>query len=285
MTPTTIWLASYPKSGNTWLRLLFANYLNESPEPVDINDLDNDTHLLASSRAFFDDVVGVEASDLTSSEIRRLRPASYGYVRHNARGLLLVKVHDAYCGPNLPPLLPPGDTSKVIYVVRNPLDVAVSLTHHFKLDADRAVEWLCNGVMLSKGGAFLSEQLDQVLLDWSGHVRSWLHAPEIAVHVLRYEDLLADPAAALIGALDHCGVRPELDRVAKAVEFSTLDRLRQQERRDGFRERPAGVQQFFRKGIAGEGRLILTQRQVSRICDAHRAMMTRLGYDATAEQQ
>ena len=69
------WLASYPKSGNTWSRALLANYFSNSDEPADINALGGGP--IASARQPFDDNIGIEASDLTQDEIERLRPAVY----------------------------------------------------------------------------------------------------------------------------------------------------------------------------------------------------------------
>ncbi|NOZ51459.1 MAG: sulfotransferase domain-containing protein, partial [Chloroflexi bacterium] len=73
-----IWLASYPKSGNTWMRVFLTNYLRDSDEPAEINNLDGGP--IASARDIFDRVIGVESSDLTAEEIDRFRPAVYEQV-------------------------------------------------------------------------------------------------------------------------------------------------------------------------------------------------------------
>lgn len=57
------WLASYPKSGNTWFRVFLANLRREKSEPVDINQLD--TNGIASARELFDKMIGLEGADLT----------------------------------------------------------------------------------------------------------------------------------------------------------------------------------------------------------------------------
>ncbi|HJX72016.1 MAG TPA: hypothetical protein VJ346_08695, partial [Bacteroidales bacterium] len=67
-----VWLASYPKSGNTWFRIFLTNLLNHTNEPVDINNLYPST--IASSRSLFDEATGLESSDLTLDEIELLRP-------------------------------------------------------------------------------------------------------------------------------------------------------------------------------------------------------------------
>jgi hypothetical protein len=72
----TIWLASYPKSGNTWFRILLANLSARDGKPVDINDLPEDAGI-ASARGPFDRVSLIESGLLTHDEIDCLRPRIY----------------------------------------------------------------------------------------------------------------------------------------------------------------------------------------------------------------
>ena len=57
------WLASYPKSGNTWFRIFLTNYLRDATSPVDINDLGHSA--IASRRAPFDEALGFESGELS----------------------------------------------------------------------------------------------------------------------------------------------------------------------------------------------------------------------------
>ena len=103
-----VWLASYPKSGNTWMRAFLSNYLADGDAPVDINSLDTGGPI-ASARAVFDDAVGVEASDLTQDEIERYRPRVYLQVAANSSETLYLKIHDAFTyTPDGSPLVPAG---------------------------------------------------------------------------------------------------------------------------------------------------------------------------------
>ena len=87
-----VWLASYPKSGNTWLRAVLANYQRGEARPVDINELDG----IASDRHVFDQFAGVEASDLTGEELEALRPAVYQQLAGESQETPFVKIHDAF---------------------------------------------------------------------------------------------------------------------------------------------------------------------------------------------
>src|SRR5690242_16528833 len=70
----TIWLASYPKSGNTWMRALLGNILTEDGGPGGISAL---VYGNASDRTRFDFVMLIDSSMLTHDEIDCLRPRAY----------------------------------------------------------------------------------------------------------------------------------------------------------------------------------------------------------------
>ena len=103
------------------------------------------------------------------------------------------------------------------------------------------------------------------------------------MHVVRYEDLLASPEAAFEGILRFAGFDPEAGRVARAVEHARFDRLRGQEERSGFAEKPPTARFFFRAGRAGSWRDALSRAQVQTLAHAHAPLMERFGYLRDAE--
>lgn len=275
-----VWLASYPKSGNTWMRLLLAHYFNETDTPHDIN-APGVTNGIASSRARFDELLGISSSDLTDDEARGLRPALTRLVHAENGGVQWVKVHDAQellpCGDRL---LPPDVSIGAVYLVRDPRDVAVSRAFHDgHEDMERAVEHVCNPRQKLSGGR--KTQLLQFMGDWSHHVRSWLDEAGMPVLMIRYEDLLADTALALRRVLTFALPRHTIDagRVDEAVRATAFETLQQAELETGFRERTARQQRFFRNGKAGDWHNYLTPEQAQRICEVHGAIMNRLGYN------
>ena len=167
------WLASYPKSGNTWLRIVLANLQANQDIPVSINELPTP---IASDRALFDRIAGIESADLLPEEVERLRPQIYRHLAQRSAEPLLLKVHDAYtflpCGD---PLFPTEITLGVIYILRNPLDVAVSLAAHFDCDLDTAIGYMAtDGLTLSSSLEVYRHQFPQRISSWSGHVCSWM---------------------------------------------------------------------------------------------------------------
>ncbi|MGE0494602.1 MAG: sulfotransferase domain-containing protein [Vulcanimicrobiota bacterium] len=265
-----VWLASYPKSGNTWLRVLLANYLSQAKVPVSINALG--TLPWGSSRALLDATLELKTADATEEELPEWRAIAYRHLAAQTTDPLFLKVHDLY----QPRLFPPEATFGVIYLVRDPHDVAVSFAHHSNASLARVTGWMADpGYRLAQGNRGL--QVPELVGSWSGHVESWL-AAELRVLVIRYEDLLAHPHQTFGSALEFLNQPREEQRVARAIEFSTFDRLQAQEQADGFREGPHRSGSFFRSGRAGHGRNHLDEAQRELLEREHGQTMARFGY-------
>jgi hypothetical protein len=100
---------------------------------------------------------------------------------------------------------------------------------------------------------------------WDGHIVSWTQAPGLPRYVVRYEDMLSNPARTIRGLLDFMRVEPDAAKLAKAIKATTFEALKKQEEQLGFNERPDGVQAFFAKGQSGVWREELTAAHVARI--------------------
>lgn len=276
------WLASYPKSGNTWMRILLTNYLRDTDRPADINSLDGVP--VANARQVFDDAVGIEASDLTQDEIERYRPFVYDQLSSQTKEKLFLKVHDAFTyTPYGYPLISKSATAGVLYLVRNPLDVAVSFAHHEAHPIKKMVARMGEAdFCFVTNPTRLHSQLRQRLLTWSGHVSSWLDEPNLPVLVVRYEDMKQDPVAKFTEVIRFCKLDNDPARILKAVEFSRFDRVKQQEQAQGFAEKKAAAGSFFRKGVVGSWREALSPELVEKLIADHREVMIRLGYLTSA---
>jgi aryl sulfotransferase len=283
----TVWLASYPKSGNTWFRMLVAN-LSATDAPVDINNLP-EREGIASGRGRFEYVTLLDSGLLTHEEADGLRPHVYEALagegdRDDAAaepspGPRLVKVHDAYGSL----LGGRRGAQGAIVIVRDPRDIAPSLANHRGTDIDEAIGFLNDDAARFCGGLKAqADQLRQILLDWSSHLASWLDQTELPVHLLRYEDLVAQPVEAFKAAMAFAGRPVSRADAERAADFARFDRLQAQERTSGFAEWRRGGRAghlFFRRGESNGWRCDLTQDQVRRIESAHRPMMARLGYE------
>lgn len=279
MKPGIFWIASFPKSGNTWVRLILAS-LQAGGCAVDINRLGGNEDAISSSRRHFDILLDIDSSLLTPDEIQAARPYVY---RQQAKGLQTTafrKTHEACIdvGDGVP-LFPPDVTEGAVYVVRDPRDVAVSLAHHAAISIDEAIERICSpDYALSSFGNRLDTQVRQFVGDWSGNVTSWLERGPCAPLLLRYEDMLAEPVPAIRRLALAAGLSTADSVIEGAARSTSFDVVQQQERENGFIERPLKAQHFFRVGMSGQWRQTLTTDQARRIERQHGAVMARLGY-------
>lgn len=271
------WLASYPKSGNTWLRTFLRNLIEDGDQPADINELK--TGNIASSRSWLDEVLGFDTAELDPDEVDRLRPDVYRWSLHDDE-IGYHKIHDAYTTTlDGEPLVSREATLGALYILRNPLDVAPSYANHNHSSIDDAITRMSEpDHALCKSRKSLPNQVRQRLLTWSEHVLSWVDAPDLDCRVIRYEDMLEDPLVAFTRAARFLKLPHDPARVEKAVRFSDFKVLSRQEEEKGFRERPPKTERFFRQGKSGDWRDKLTPEQVARIVAGHGEIMRRFGY-------
>ncbi len=269
-----LWLASYPKSGNTWIRAFLANLVANRPTPLPLSELPR----YCSDDALpelYARLAGRPVTELDIGELCALRTRVHAAMVENRRGTLFVKTHNLAGSFDGHPLQNMALTSGAIYVVRNPLDVAVSMTYHFGLTVDEAIDRLAaDGLATATDDLFVG----QVLGSWSRHVSSWSDIANERIVVIRYEDLLEKPVKAfgkiakLVGLGDN---RQDIDRAIRYSNFQTLASI---EKRDGFVEVSDKTRRFFRIGRANQWRTALTREQISRIIHDHREQMMRFKY-------
>uniref|UniRef100_UPI0035CB0DD8 sulfotransferase domain-containing protein n=1 Tax=uncultured Sphingomonas sp. TaxID=158754 RepID=UPI0035CB0DD8 len=270
------WLASYPKSGNTWFRS-FLTALLHGGDAVDINALA--ANMAASSRSWLDDVLAFDTADLRHDEIDTLRGRVYGW-RDGPPALGYHKTHDAFRrSPGQISAFRGGRTLGALYLIRNPLDIAPSLAHHNGTSVDRAIADMADPhYALCRPTRRLLPQVPQHMGSWSQHVSSWVDGEDCTCIVLRYEDMHADAPATFAAAARFLGLTADDAAIARAVRATAFAALRDQERVRGFDERPAGLSQFFRQGTSGAWRTQLSEAQVQRITSDHAAVMRRFAY-------
>lgn len=206
MTTPVNWIASYPKSGNTWLRFMLASYLTGTP-----------------------------VTSVRTKVLNQMIPAVGGMVRSGIPeghlDPLMVKTHSL---PGTKAVAPFAEaTRSAVYLVRNPRDVMLSLLRHSGAQpgTEQAREF---------GLTFIAHHGMPQLTDdfewgsWPQNVRAWAtpervreHFADIDVLVVRYEDLRADPATAMHKILDHLGAGPaDPERLAAAVASTSMDNMR-----------------------------------------------------------
>lgn len=281
MNARIVWLASYPKSGNTWVRAI-VTALSVHSHLFQVNQLGSGAQpfVLGGSLGRF----GIDSRWLSFDENDRLRTAlirsSVGTAGGDERPPMLRKTHEMW-RPGLADREPfPSDVTRAaVVVVRDPRDVACSFAPFFGVDLDDAIDTM--GSVPDMGpGQPVQCLAAQPWGSWSDHARSWL-APEVPfpVHLVRYEDLWADPVATLEPVFEAIGLGCTREQLEAAVEQASFDRLRESEALTGFLESNAVAPAFFRAGRSGGWREELSESQVAAIEADHGDVMAELGYE------
>ena len=279
MTPRIVCLASYPKSGNTWLRVYLSNLTADGTDPSDINALRYNA--CSYSREVLDKTLNIDTGNLTPEECAEMRPLALRWINQRLQQVQFCKVHESnHKLANDDWLFPPDVIDKVVYILRNPLDVAVSQAHHSSITLDRAIDRLgdTNECLARQISTRQLSHLEQPLGSWSMHVKSWVDTDTLNTLVVRYEDMHLKPHETFGKITAFLGVAADRKTQERAISDASFDKLRKQEDQHGFAERPGGVERFFRNGQIGEGLNRLSGRQIDKVIKDHGSIMQRFGY-------
>lgn len=271
-----VWLSSYPRSGNTWTRNFLYNLLSlqQGGEPGRIQNL-HEYSLWDIAAPRFKKVLGKEVQSASREEIAAARPQVQKRIVAEANGAVLVKTHNALVLDRGVPTINMKVTSGAVYIVRNPLDVAISFAHHFNIDIDTAIERMSQPGLETDVHEHV---VHEVYGSWSENVMSWTRKSHPAIYVMRYEDMLLLPQATFRGLANHLLIGATDDEIDCAIDLSAFEKAKEQEKQKGYRERPIQSLAFFRQGGTGQWREVLSGAQIARLVAAHREQMARFGY-------
>ena len=273
-----VWLASYPKSGNTWFRSFLTVILKN--QQIDLNRMATDG--IFSGKNYVENVLDLNADYLSSSQIESYQRIAFNYLSETSKKPLFIKIHDAFTFSKIDglPLIPEAPTKCAIYLVRNPLDVALSLANHIVQPIEKVIEKFIihpnSGFASLKNSA--NNQFHQPLGTWSMHVESWLTKPSFPVHFMRYEDMKAQPFETFKAALDAIGLSYSDAQIQFAIEETKFENLQKKEQEKGFREKQITSSRFFFKGEVGRWKHELTTEQIEKIIQVNEPMMRHFGY-------
>lgn len=270
-----LWLASYPKSGNTWMRVFLANLILDEPEPLELKRI-NEVCSSEPNEVWFKPFAKGEVSALGERRIAALRVKAQDRAAQLNKNIILMKTHSLYGRDHGYPTISVKASVGVIYIVRDPRDVVISAADHYGLTIDQAIEMMND--KKARGRGMAGSTVHELMGSWSDHVRSWTGWKHTPLLVLRYEDMLADPYGQLGGVARKVGITRDEARIRRAVEFSSFEKLQAQEAETGFVEKSVNSQRFFRSGRAGTWRETLTADQAAAIERDHAEQMRRFGY-------
>lgn len=273
-----IWIASYPKSGNTWVRVFIHNLLRETlgvaEGAQDINALNAYTSWEMTAQPY-ERLLGKPVRSASYAEIARTRLVVQKELAERQNGPFFIKTHNCVGNVEGYPTINIEITLAAIYIVRNPLDIAISFAHHSGHTIDHIIQYMAD---TNAASSTKETVVYEFLSSWSFHVGSWTAFPTRPVLVLRYEDLLQAPERIFANVAAFLRLRPTPAQLDSAIAKSSFSVLAEQEAHDGFVERPEKAEKFFRQGKSGQWRDVLTPDQIQSIVNSHAPMMQRFGY-------
>jgi len=251
--PDDMFLVSYPRSGNTWTRFLLGNLINPN-EPLTFSNIESRIPEIYFNR------------DRVLRQLPRPR---------------MLKSHECF-QPHYP---------RVIYVVRDPRDVAVSFYHH-NVKAGIVRD---DYPMASFVPRFITGEFDRKFGSWRDNVLSWitLRNESEKFLLLRYEEMKSNSEGTLLqlaAFLESCSFRqidsrPETLR--HVVELSSPERMRELEKKEAadwiLTKNTRQDKPFVRSAMAGGWKAQLAPESVAAIEEAWGDLMQRLGYELVSK--
>jgi hypothetical protein len=282
------WLASYPKSGNTWVRLFMGAYgqdgridLQNQPSFICSGDQDeieyqrvSDLPLPVADKGMVYAMRGAVFSNM----IARHKPAEYP---------LFCKTHIVQDNPGA---IPVTVTNGAIYIARDPRDIALSYSAFTGKTVDEIIDLMSaeDHCLTEDATSLGKKEASNIMIpvgSWSRHVFSWCRKDSpTKTLIIKYEDLLRDPFKYFCRMLEVIKWPIDEDLVRRSIESTRFDALKSKEQSNGFCENRMNPDSpFFRQGKSGAWREGLTDGQISKIEKDHGAVMRLLGYDLVTE--
>ena len=231
-----IWLASYPKSGNTWLRSLLASYYFSEDGDFNFNLLKNIDQFPSYDHFKNYNKIFTNPTDTTEFWLEEQEKIN------SDNKIKLFKTHNALCKINGNSFTNSKNTLGAIYVVRDPRNVITSLANHYEINLDQAFEFMTTeqkGIIQKKGNSYVGFV---ALFSWIFHQASWTNNKLFPTLVIRYEDLQNEIFATfekVINFIDNLSKSKhhfKREKAKKSIQSCDFERLKKLETNEGFNE-------------------------------------------------
>ena len=280
-----IWLASYPKSGNTWVRSFISSILFTKDGDVDLSKLENICQFPLRSQFtnYIDDLQDVKKVYQNWSNVQN-------YMNLDNK-IKFLKTHHVNCKIENFEFTDDNNSLGVIYIVRDPRNVACSVKNHFSLENYDEVKnflfrehnWL--GIITDKKIKPLDNKIPTLISSWKTNYLSWKNKTKNYL-LIKYENLLENPYLEF-GKIskyleNHLNVKFDEKKIKKAIETCSFRNLQQLETDGKFKEQTVDKQnksvKFFHLGPENDWKKILDKNISREIENKFKAEMEELGY-------
>ena len=273
--PGILWLASYPKSGNTWMRAFLANLILDASAPLPLKRI-GEVCPSEPAEMWFKPFTKGPVGDLTAKEVAELRSQAQERAVSLNNNVVPMKTHSYFgedCGH---PIFSMKATFGAVYIIRDPRDVAVSAADHFGKTMDEMIATMADP--LATGMPMPGIIVHELQSSWSNHVESWTKWNHPGIFVVRYEDLLADPAGHLREIFAWMDIDPSAELCDRVAEETRIGKLQQASTAGTAWDLEKEPQGFFRKGKADAWKEDLSAREIAVVEAIAGPLMDELGY-------
>mgnify|MGYP001381575019 FL=1 len=231
-----IWISSYPKSGNTWLRSLISNYFFSKDGNFNF-ELIKQIDSFPSSKFFRNYEDKFEKPEDTSKYWIKEQEKI-----NSLNKIFFLKTHNALCKINGNKFTDQNNTLAAIYIVRDPRNVITSIANHYQITTQNAFDFMKDknrGIIEREGNRYTGFQ---PLFSWDLHLKSWTENTLYPSLIIKYEDLIIDTASVFKKVLEFIkkitNSKNNIDKqkLLKCVENCKFSNLKTMEREKGFDE-------------------------------------------------
>lgn len=279
-----IWLASYPKSGNTWLRSLLASYYFSKDGSFDFKLLDNIDQF--PSTQFFRDKKDTfsapeDTSNLWLSEQEKITQDNK---------IRFLKTHNALCKINSNSFTNEKNTLAGIYIIRDPRNIVTSLANHYQVDVNKAFDF-----MKDEKKALIEKVNERYLgfvpiLSWALHQESWIKCTKFPILTIRYEDLQLETFQTFIKVIKFINKLFNLEnlinetKAKKSIISCEFEKLKKLENKNGFSEAMVDKKtkkkiSFFNLGRKNDYKRLLQTNLIDEMSSLYNQQIKKFNYE------
>ncbi len=273
-----VWIASFPKSGNTWVRTFLCSYLymNLKNEDFDFGLLKN--ILKFPNEKQYEDI-GVKPKNF--EEVAKYWISVQEKINSNKK-INFLKTHNAFGGLANCPFTNKANTLGAIYLVRDPRDVLVSYSKHLEKSIDETLELVLEDDHKGWLNEYKKDVIGEIRGSWAQNYNSWKNFYLTEKIIIRYEDLIKDPFNNFSNIIRYLnklfGLEIDDEKIKKCIEITDFNKLKKLEMKTGFVENYSKKELFFNQGKSKQWQDILDKKTVLKLEKKFKKEMQELKY-------